>query len=112
MVKGTTQTFRLTFHLDTPASEIARWKVSFGKTQTRCILDIDSETDASRGTFSKDTSGNTVFSFKLTEKESLSLPVGTVMIQLRLLTNTGDTIASNISQFVVTPAICSDALTI
>lgn len=108
MVRGTTQTFRISFKLDTPIENIDRTCVAFAYgSSKKPIFEIDSSDAIDRFSFDTDVDGNTVLQFKLTKEESMKLKEGTQALQVMLKTVQGDIIASNIYNFSVEPVICT-----
>ena len=112
MVRGATQTFRISFVSKLDTSMVKSWCLAFGISNTRCILSIESEL-ADRGHFevSPDT-GTKTFVVTITEEESLKLKAGTLRVQLKLGLSDGSVVISHMTDLTVENVLCDKPIAV
>ena len=112
MVRGATQTFRISFVSDLDTRMVKRWCLAFGISNTRCILSIESEL-ADRGYFEVNTDNSTkTLVVTMTEEESLKLKAGTLRVQLKLGLSDGSVVISRMTDLTVENVLCDKPIAV
>ncbi len=112
MVRGATQTFRISFVSELDTSMVKSWSLAFGISNTRCILSIESEL-ADRGHFEvSPDNGTKTFVVTITEEESLKLKAGTLRVQLKLGLSDGSVVISRMTDLTVENVLCDKPIAV